>query len=431
MSNHISRRAATTTLTVAALLCAGCANEDATQPIPTTNPAPVTTTTAPAAGGDGSEGPATTTSPVAVDLSEVSVTLTEVAELELPTALVSRPGSTDLYAAERMGVVKVLQPTADGFDVEPSAVLDLTDDINDLSGERGLLGLAFSPNGTMLFVNYTDGSDDGASVVARYEMDGAVADPSTRREVLRLAQPYANHNGGNLAFGPDGYLYIGFGDGGSGDDPQDNGQDPTNWLGSMLRIDPLGPGTTDDQPYLVPADNPFVGSADALPELWAYGLRNPWRYSFDRATGDLWIADVGQNQWEEVDFLAAADGGGRGANLGWALREGTHDTEKSGTRPDGLVEPIFDYSHDDGASITGGYVYRGAAVPQLTGVYLFSDFAASTLRGLTVVDGRLDQQSEIATTGATPEQVVSFGEDADGEVYIVTLAGPILRIDPA
>lgn len=404
------------------LVGAACGNDTDEAPGGTAPLSPEATTTTVTS----TSAPPTTSPAPTASLDEVSVRLREVARVEAPTALAPRAGTADLYVAEQGGAVRRLERSGDAFVVAEGAVVDLSDD-TEAGGERGLLGLTFSPDGAQLFVNYTDSNDDGASVVARFTMDGDVADAASRIEILRLPQPYPNHNGGNLVFGPDGFLWIGFGDGGSGDDPDDNAQDRTVLLGKMLRIDVSA--STAAEPYTVPRDNPFVDEAGARREIWASGLRNPWRYSFDRATGDLWIADVGQNAWEEIDVLPASNDTGRGANLGWPLREGTHDTDKPGPR-DGLVEPIFEYSHDDGVSVTGGFVYRGTAIPQLVGTYLFTDFAAPTLRGITMADGELDQQATIETAGEPMVSVSSFGEDADGEIYVLSLTGQVLRIEP-
>lgn len=416
-------RRALAPLAVPILVLAGCSNDegsdDTTVPTAAVSPAR-SSTTGPAA---------TTTAPTPADLSQLTVRLTEVATVDSPTAMVPRPGSDDLFVGERAGTVRRLVRDGESFTTAEGVVLDLVAAVDDLEGERGLLGLAFSPDGAVLFVSYTDGSDDGASVIAAYAMAGDVADLGSRREVLRLPQPFANHNGGNITFGPDGYLYVGFGDGGSQGDPDDNGQDLGTLLAKLLRID-VGASISDGG-YTVPDDNPFVGQAGVRNEIWSLGLRNPWRFSFDRATGDLWIADVGAADWEEVDVLPASEGAGRGANLGWSLREGAHDTGKTGDRSVAMVDPIFEYSHDEGASITGGFVYRGTRVPELDGVYLFSDFAAATLRGLVVTDGRLDQQAVIPTTGDPMSQVSSFAEDAAGDVYVLNLSGQILRIDGA
>jgi glucose/arabinose dehydrogenase len=339
-----------------------------------------------------------------------------------------RPGTTDVYVTERAGRVRRLTVDGDRFAVDPAPVLDIEDLVGGTSGERGLLGLTFDPDGSHLYVSYTATPEDGSSVVAAYDMDGATPDARTRREVLRVAQPeFTNHKGGNVVFGPDGNLWVGFGDGGSQGDPSGNGQNTGVLLAKLLRIDPRPESGAS---YSVPADNPFVGDSSKRREIWAYGLRNPWRFSFDRATGDLWIADVGGSEWEEVDYLPAADGLGKGANFGWQVREGAHATGTDGDSS-GMKDPIFEYGHDEGSSIIGGFVYRGSAIPQLAGTYLFSDFAAATLRGLTVRDGRLDQEHEIATRGAKMSAAASFGQDLDGELYVLNLTGDILKLVPA
>jgi len=223
-------------------------------------------------------------------------------------------------------------------------------------------------------------------------------------------------------FGPDGYLYIGLGDGGSGGDPHGNAQSLGTLLGKMLRIDPR---PADGAPYRIPADNPFVTTPGALPEIWAYGLRNPWRYSFDRVTGDLWIGDVGQSAWEEVDRQPASSGGGE--NYGWNVREGSHPYTAGGSAP-GAVDPVFDYAHSDGGCVvTGGYVYRGEAIPDLAGIYVFADFCLGAIEGL-----RLDGDQVVHDQlGATVQAVSSFGEDAQGELYVLSLAGGVYRLAPA
>ena len=235
-----------------------------------------------------------------------------------------------------------------------------------------------------------------------------------------MDQPYSNHNGGNLVFGPDGYLYIGLGDGGSGGDPHGNAQSLGTLLGKMLRIDPRPSG---DSPYGIPPDNPFVDTQGARAEIWAYGLRNPWRYSFDRSTGDLWIGDVGQSAWEEVDRQPASSDGGE--NYGWNVREGSHPYA-DGSAPD-AVDPVYDYPHSDGGCVvTGGYVYRGAAIPDLVGAYVFADFCLGTLEVL-----RHDGDTAVVTDlGPTVQAVSSFGEDAAGELYVLSLAGGVYRVVP-
>jgi glucose/arabinose dehydrogenase len=238
---------------------------------------------------------------------------------------------------------------------------------------------------------------------------------------MTVDQPYSNHNGGNLVFGPDNLLYIGLGDGGSAGDPSGNAQNLNVLLGKMLRINPRPSGNAQ---YSVPSTNPFVNRAGARPEVWMYGLRNPWRYSFDRATGDMWIGDVGQNAWEEVDYAKAGRGG---INWGWDRREATHPFE--GTAPPGAVDPIFETSHTDGyCSVIGGYVYRGSAIPNLRGAYLFSDNCKGDLLALTQRNGKLVSEGPLHVAAAAP---TSFGEDANGELYVLSLGGPIYRIDPA
>ncbi len=291
--------------------------------------------------------------------------------------------------------------------------------------ERGLLGLAFHPdyaeNG-VFFINYTD--LNGNTAVVRYAVsadDPNVANPDSATTILAVEQPYANHNGGHLVFGPDGYLYIGMGDGGSQGDPQGNAQNLGSYLGKILRID------VDDESglYGIPADNPFVGRADALPEIWAYGLRNPWRFNFDRETGDLWIGDVGGSAWEEVDFQPANWPGG--ANYGWNRVEGMHQTG-AGAVPADAILPVAEYGHDMGISISGGTVYRGEAIPALQGVYLYSDFGSGLIWTIVPTSsGTFSSQIMLTGTGLT---VSSFGEDEDGELYIIDYKGTIYQFVP-
>jgi glucose/arabinose dehydrogenase len=282
--------------------------------------------------------------------------------------------------------------------------------------EQGLLGLVFSLDGSHLYIDYTDPSGD--THVDEYAMRGDVADSSSRRQVLFQRQPFSKHNGGEVTFGPDGMLYIGLGDGGSEGDPQGNGQNLRTWLGKILRINPT---PSAGRSYTVPPDNPLVGRAGARPEIWMYGLRNPWRFSFDRATHDVWIGDVGQNKYEEVDFAPAGEAG---INWGWNLREGFHAF--AGARPPGARDPILETTHAAGnCAITGGYMYRGHAIPALVGAYVFGDFCLGELFGATERGGRLAMQRDL---GLNVPTLTTFGEDQNGELYAVSRDGRVYQL---
>jgi glucose/arabinose dehydrogenase len=385
---------------------------------PSVDPPASSTTPSTASSIGPATGPATSSPAPPPDLAAVAIQLEELpVDVSEPVALVPRSGHGDaLYVAEKGGTVASVA-LAGG---ETTVVLDMTE-LTNSSGEQGLLGIAFSPDGSRLYTSYTDNGGD--SHIDEYAMaaDGA-ADPASRREVLTLDQPYPNHNGGDIVFGPDGYLYAGYGDGGSGGDPQRRGLDPETLLGKLLRIDPAA---ADGQPYSVPADNPYVGMPGVLPEIWSSGLRNPWRFSFDAATGDLWIGDVGQNAVEEIDLVPAAQGAGRGTNFGWSAYEGTDRYNDDQEAPDHWP-PIFEYRHSEGGcSVTGGVVYRGDAIPALRGAYVFSDFCAGGVRALTVQDAQLLDSAQLADE---PGQVTSFGTDAAGEVYVLSQRGQIYRL---
>jgi len=346
------------------------------------------------------------------DLGSVQLRLVQVAQLDEPLAMAVRSGDDALYVAEKGGRIVAIR----GGSVDPAPVLDLSGEVSN-GGEQGLLGLAFSPDGRFLYVSFTDSGGD--SHVTEFAMRGDGVDVGSRRDVLVVDQPYSNHNGGNLAFGPDGDLYFGLGDGGSEGDPDGRGQDLGTLLGKMLRIDPRPDG---DRPYGIPGDNPFVERAGARPEIWAYGLRNPWRYSFDRQTGDLWIGDVGQNAWEEVDFQPASSSGGE--NYGWNRFEGSHPYQ--GSDPGDAVPPIFEYSHDTGGCVvTGGYVYRGKAIAGLQGAYVFADYCLGRVSALVQRDGHVVDQR---TFSAEVPQLASFGQDGNGELYALSLEGPVYRL---
>jgi hypothetical protein len=356
------------------------------------------------------------------------VRTTPVVELPEPIALASRPGSGDLYIAGKNGQVwrVVVSRSTTGtvtYQRDPQPVIDLSSEVID-SGERGLLGLAFASDGAHLFLDYTR-QPDGATVIEEVTLDDDPVSPDDRRQLLLVAQPFPNHNGGQLVLGPDGYLYIGLGDGGSGGDPNGNGQNTARLLGKILRIDPDG-ARAAGAAYAVPGGNPFIAGG-GRPEVWLYGVRNPWRFTFDRATGDLWVADVGQGAWEEVDLLLASKGrdAGRAANLGWNRLEGSHPYE-GGRNPSGGVLPVFEYGHDEGCSITGGYRYRGTAIPDLVGVYLFADYCQPGIRGLQVSDA--GAVTAHRRWDLPVDQLQSFGEDADGELYLLLAGGRVLAL---
>jgi glucose/arabinose dehydrogenase len=397
-------------LCLVAVVAAGCGGDDDSEGLSATTTTRPTTTS-----GDT---PASTGAPVQ-PLSDANVTLTEVAEADAPMALVARAGTDTLYVAERAGRVR---PLTGGSLGEP--VVDISDEVV-TSVEQGLLDIEFSADGATLYLHYSV-APDGDTRVISYPMSGDAVDTGGRRELLAVEQPFDNHNGGDIEIGPDGYLYVALGDGGSAGDPEGNGQDTQALLGKILRIDPAA--TTGDD-YGIPADNPFADGAAGAPEVWVYGVRNPWRMDFDDATGDLWVADVGQNAFEEIDLLPAADGAGRGANLGWNEMEGAHPFE-GGSNPDGGVLPVFEYDRSDGGcSVTGGVVYRGSAVPALVGAFLFTDYCDGRLRAIRADGGQtVDERTFDDVSGAS---LVSFGTDAAGEVYVLSLDGPIYMLDPA
>ena len=337
---------------------------------------------------------------------------------------VANAGDERLFIVERGGTIQMV--TNESIGAEP--FLDITDRVGADASEQGLLGLAFPVNHAesgLFYVNYTD--LQGNTVVSEFALtaDPDVADPLSERVILTQEQPAWNHNGGMLAFGPDNYLYIGLGDGGGQGDPDGNGQRLDTWLGKILRIE-VDPQYTDGASYIVPEDNPHVDQPDALPEIWASGLRNPWRFSFDRETGDLWIADVGQGEYEEVNVIGVTEGG---ANFGWNVTEGPVCYLADACDTTNLVDPVFTYTHSsgDGCSVTGGYVFRGEEFADLQGVYVLADYCTGLLWG-----GAPNREggftfSEPVETGLN---VSSFGEGADGSVYIVDLNGAIYELVP-
>ncbi len=347
-----------------------------------------------------------------------TVTLEAIAtSLDSPVAITNAgDASGRLFITLRPGRVLI----HDGIQVLPTPFLDIQPFVKS-GGERGLLSIAFHPryasNG-LFFVNYTDLRGD--TVIARYQVSANPdrADAGTARIILQIGQPFSNHNGGQLQFGPDGLLYIGTGDGGSGGDPGNRAQNPNTLLGKMLRISVDGA-----LPYAIPPDNPFVTDSDVLDEIWAMGLRNPWRFSFDRMTGDLFIADVGQSAVEEIDFQPAGSAGGE--NYGWRRMEGsTCFNPATGCNDGSLALPILEYGHDEGCSVTGGYSYRGKAMPGLVGGYVFGDFCTGTI-WIGIESGDHWQRLELLTTSLL---ISTFGEDEQGELYVADLGGAIYRI---
>lgn len=336
--------------------------------------------------------------------------------LNAPLGIVNT-GDERLFVVEQRGRIKIIDEQGT---VNAIPFLDISSKVSQSGGERGLLGLAFHPdyheNG-YFYVNYTRASN-GTTVIARFSVDENnpdIADPESEIQLFTVDQPYSNHNGGQLQFGPDGYLYIGLGDGGSGGDPNNNAQNPSTFLGKILRINV---DNTGDSPYSIPPDNPFVNNEKVRDEIWAMGVRNPWRFSFDRYTNDLWIADVGQNAYEEINFQTAGSSGGE--NYGWRCYEGNHNYNQTNcTGEENYTFPVFEYSHEGSScsgSVTGGFVYRGALYNKLFGEYIFADYCTGTLYHIT-------PNSEGFTGGElgdfSPSEYTSFGEDMYGELYIV------------
>ena len=343
--------------------------------------------------------------------------------LSSPLYLTSPAGELSrLFVVEQTGAIRVIK---DGS-LLPSPFLDLSGRIS-VGGEQGLLGLAFYPDyatSGRFVVHYTDLAGDTHLSIFQVSADPDVADPASEQVILTADQPYANHNGGQVLFGPDGFLYLGLGDGGAGNDPEGRAQNLSDFLGSILRVD-VQSGTS----YTIPADNPFVGQAGVQPEVWSYGLRNPWRFSFDRVTGDLYIADVGQGQYEEVD-VAPGGGAGRGVNYGWNVMEGAHCLDGGQCDQTGLTLPTFEYSHDQGCSITGGYVYRGSAIPALQGLYFFGDYCQGWVRSIRYAGGPANELTDWPTL-KPGGSVLSFGEDAAGELYVLSSSGDVFKLVPA
>lgn len=382
--------------------------------------APVTRPIAPSA-PSGPVAPTSSTPAPASPAATAAAAPAEISGFVHPTNIVAPDdGSGRLFVTDQPGVIRVVRAGA----LRARPALDIRGRVGSSGTEQGLLGLAFPPgyaSKRYAYVYFTDTAGD--SQIYRIHASGTdpdAFDPATMQHILTVAQPYPNHNGGQLAFGPDGYLYIGLGDGGGEGDPGNRGQDLSTPLAKILRID------TESTPraagYRVPPDNPFVKRAGARPEIWAYGLRNPWRFSFDATTGDLWIGDVGQDLWEEIDHLAAGSPGG--ADFGWPLYEGDH-LFKATRRLPGFTWPVTEYSHALGDAVTGGYVYRGTAYPAMRGLYVFGDFGSGRIWTLARTGSGWTRR--LART--TGYQISTFGVDGAGELWAADwTAGKIHRL---
>lgn len=326
-------------------------------------------------------------------------------------------GTNRLFLIEQEGKIRVFENNA--ATKAADTYLDIVNKVAS-GGEMGLLGLAFHPNfkqNGYFYVNYTK-NNPRETVISRFKADPTAnrVDPATETILFKFAQPYSNHNGGKVAFGPDGFLYIAAGDGGSGGDPQNNGQNLKTHLGKILRVDV---NKTDKGTYGIPADNPFVGNANALPEIYAYGLRNPWRFSFDQETGQLWTGDVGQNRLEEIDIIK------KGGNYGWRLKEAQDCfNPKNDCNQGQLIDPIHQYPREDGISVTGGVVYRGSSTPDLKGKYIYADFGSGKVWALSFAGEKKTGNQLLSSSAGS---VSAFGEDAKREIYLLDYSGGTVK----
>lgn len=417
---------------VAALLVASCSDGDtatttsapttmlpvtttSAAPTPTTAPEVSTTTTIPAVTAPTSTTTSTTTT-TEPPAELVGVAIEMVADIDYALAIAAPAGDERLFVAEREGTIHIVSGSGEVLE-EP--FLDISDVVRANGIEQGLLGLVFHPgyaqNGRF-FVYFSDENDDTRLVEFTADDDPSLADPDSARELLYIDQPTDRHNAGMLQFGPDGYLYVAVGDGGDGGG---NAQDPGNIFGTILRLD-----VDNGDPYAVPADNPFVAGGGA-PEVWAYGLRNPWRFDIDHETGLMYIGDVGQERWEEISVIALDQGG---ANLGWAYREGSMCFSSPECDETDSVLPVVEYPHSEGCSVTGGIVYRGTAIPELHGEYFYSDWCQSWVRSFRFVDGAavdLESWPELK-----PGQVNTYGTDGFGELYMASWGGAVWKLVP-
>jgi glucose/arabinose dehydrogenase len=349
----------------------------------------------------------------------VTLRAVEVASgLSNPLYLTAPTGDGRLFVVEQPGRVRIVRAGA----LLPQPFMDITAKTSS-GGERGLLSIAFHPQfatNRYVYASYTDLAGD--TRIERYTVSATnpdIIDPASAQLILSVDQPFANHNGGLILFGPDGMFYVGLGDGGSGGDPQNNGQSSATLLGKLLRLD-----VDAATPYAIPAGNPFIGQTGARPEIWALGLRNPWRFAFDRVGGHLYVADVGQNAWEEVHVVASNRAG---VNYGWRILEGNDCYGAASCNSQGLERPVLTYSHSEGCSITGGVVYRGSLIPAIVGHYFYSDYCTGFVRSFRYANGQaVDQQSwDVGSLG----MVLSFGEDAVGELYVLSANGRVYRLE--
>jgi len=419
--------------TLALILFLAACVPDATVPIPTLTSPPATATVIPSTPVPTAttEEQAPTVAPPIETATPRVVALPDpanytwklvVSGLEQPTDITgAQDGSGRLFVIEKPGRIRILI----GNQLQPGAFLDITDRVGSNSSEQGLLGLAFHPNFAQngyFFVNYTDRG--GNTQIARFTANADLADPRSEKRLLAIPQPFANHNGGAVKFGPDGYLYLGLGDGGSQGDPYDNAQSGNSLLGKILRLD-----VNQGDPYAIPPDNPYAGSGEVYQEIWASGLRNPWRISFDPLTGDLWIGDVGQGNWEEINRVPGGAPGGY--NFGWNEMEGTHPFE--GSQQPFFTAPVAEYSHGEGCSVTGGFVYRGAALPEWQGIYFYGDYCSGVVWGLPA-DGEAVQVAGNASAAVplfqTGFRITTFGVDDFGELYLSDYTtGAVYRLE--
>lgn len=410
---------------VVVLILSGCTGSSDAPPTSTSTPP---ASSACIATVNQAPSPAPTPGPPTIGVNLQLSPLAAPGTLGFPLYVTSPPSDKGrLFVVDKGGRILVLDRNTGTV---LSTFLNITPLVS-TGGEQGLLGLAFDPSystNRRFFVNYTDTS--GNTVIARYLQDPMVpnlAVTTVDRIILTVTQPFSNHNGGMLTFGPDGFLYIGLGDGGGSGDPGNRAQNPSELLGKMLRID-VSQGASGQPPYSIPPDNPCIDQPGIREELWALGLRNPWRYTFDRQTGDLYIADVGESTLEEINVSINATVRGKGFNYGWNTMEGTDCFPiGSACNPSGLALPVVEYSHAEGCSIIGGYVYRGSGIPTLPGTYFYGDLCSRFVRSFRYINGQVTQHFNWASLQPAGN-ITSFGQDDDGELYMTTSDGALYRI---